>query len=76
MKKEMVCANCGYFGKNKVIYKGSDLMELLLWLCFLFPGFFYSLWRICTKHKGCPNCGDKNMIPMDSPMGQKLIKEI
>lgn len=75
MKKEMVCTKCGYCGKAKMVYKGSDFMELGLWICFIFPGLFYSLWRNCTKYKGCSFCGGKNMIPADSPMGQKIINE-
>jgi hypothetical protein len=75
MKKEMVCTNCGYHGKVKKIYKGSDLMEICLWVCFILPGFIYSMWRTFTKYEGCPQCGAANMIPVDSPFGRKLAEE-
>lgn len=72
-KKEYVCRNCGYIGKPKKMTKGSMLMELVLWLLLLVPGIIYSVWRMTTRYEACPKCGSANMIPTDSPEGQKLI---
>lgn len=75
MRKQFVCTSCGYVGRPKKITKGSFLMELVLWLCFLIPGLIYSMWRLITRTNGCPKCKGLNMIPSDSPIGKKLMVE-
>ena len=57
MATKEICSNCGYVGQAKKVTKGSTLMELVLWLCFIFPGLIYSMWRLTTKHLACPKCG-------------------
>lgn len=42
----------------KTYIKGNLLIELVLWLCFLLPGFVYSLWRMTSRYEGCPDCGN------------------
>jgi len=74
MTKEMLCVNCGYKGKCKLITKGSIGMEILLWLVFLLPGLIYSIWRHISRYRGCPKCKE-SMIPFDSPVAQKLLAE-
>ena len=73
--KGYVCSNCGFQGRPKTFTKGSMLIELILWLCLIIPGLIYSLWRLISRFKACPQCQTPNMIPMDTPRGQKLIKE-
>ena len=52
------CPNCKGKFKKKIRYvKGSLLIELFLWCCFVIPGLIYSLWRQCSYHSGCPYCG-------------------
>lgn len=46
-----------------------------MWLFFIIPGLIYSVWRQSSYHKACPVCGGTNLIPIDSPVGQKLLKE-
>jgi hypothetical protein len=75
MAKMMICANCGNVGKPKTKAKGSILIEVVLWLCFLVPGLLYSLWRLTTKSAVCGSCGAPNMVPSDSPRGKKLAQE-
>lgn len=86
-KKLFVCTSCGYVGKPKSYIKGSFIIELILWglgIIFLFifgfitliPGFIYTLWRVSTKYKGCRNCKSNSIIPVDSPKGQLLLKEL
>lgn len=70
-----ICSNCGYLGWPKKITKGSFLIELVLWICFIIPGLIYSLWRLASRYKACPQCKAPNMIPENTPRGQKLIKE-
>lgn len=50
-------------------------------LCSLFAKLFlafsvvYTLWQSSTEYKACPKCGNTAVIPLDSPRGQKLLKE-
>jgi Zn-finger nucleic acid-binding protein len=71
-----LCTNCGYLGKSTTVVQGSFLIEVILWLFFLIPGIIYSIWRLTTKHRACPKCGARNMIPPDSPRAQKLLREL
>lgn len=61
------CPNCGTTGAPVSVTRGSILIEIVLWLCFLVPGLIYSIWRLTTRYKACPSCSAPNMIPLDSP---------
>jgi len=74
MAKEMICATCGTQGTPKLKTKGSILIELILWICFIIPGLVYSLWRHTSgRYKACPSCGSAEMIPLGSPKAQALL---
>lgn len=75
MSKELICANCGYQGSPATVTKGSFLIEVILWLCFLIPGLIYSIWRLTSRYDACPKCEAPNMIPLNSPRGKKLQEE-
>ena len=70
---QMYCQHCGTVGQPKTRVKGSFLIELVLWLCFIVPGLIYSIWRLTTKEKVCPKCGMPNMIPADSPKASAAL---
>lgn len=70
----MICQNCGSRGEPKTITKGSIGMEIILWICFLIPGLIYSIWRLTSKYKGCPSCGQPNMINVNTPNGRLLAE--
>ena len=53
---------------------GTIGMELLMWLFFLLPGVIYSIWRIAARYQGCPACGAKNGIPIETPAAQSNLK--
>lgn len=72
MLKRFICSNCGYLGRSKSFTKGSILLELVLWLCLILPGFIYSLWRLSSRYKACPMCKAPNMLPLNSPRGREL----
>ena len=72
---KMYCQNCGTVGNPKNLTKGSFLIELILWLCFLIPGVIYSLWRLSTRAAVCPRCGAPNMIPADSPKARVALAQ-
>lgn len=66
-KKEMYCLRCGHVGKPKIVTPGSFAVELLLYLLLIIPGFAYSCWRVSRRFTECRQCGEANMIPLDSP---------
>jgi hypothetical protein len=76
MTARYICSKCGYVGNPKRYTKGSFVMELALWICFLLPGIIYSVWRLATRYDGCPECESPDMISVYSPIGQKLLREI
>lgn len=75
MNENYICTSCGYKGKSKKWTKGSFGIELLLWFFFIIPGLIYSIWRLTNKVEVCPSCKQPTMIPLHSPMGQKLMHE-
>jgi hypothetical protein len=75
MSNEVVCTACGHVGTPVRITKGSIWIEILLWLCLLLPGLIYSIWRISSRYDACRSCGLTAIIPRNSPMGQKFIRE-
>ena len=72
---KMVCTRCGTRCEPGTKTKGSMLVEIILWLCFIIPGLIYSLWRLSSKHAACPACGSDQLVPIDSPNGRKLIAD-
>lgn len=71
-----VCTCCGSFGQPKKQAQGSILIELVLWCMFLAPGFIYSIWRMTSKRQVCRSCGSTELVPPNSLMGQKILKEL
>lgn len=72
---QRICSNCGTVGTPKTVTRGNILIELILWICFIIPGVIYSIWRLSTRAKACRSCGAENMVPLDTPMGKKLLNE-
>lgn len=68
----MICTTCGYVRNNEGSIKGNILIELILWCMFLLPGIIYSIYRSSSKQKVCPQCKNPTMIPVTSPIGEKL----
>jgi hypothetical protein len=74
-KGMIVCADCGVRGDPATNTRGSVWIELVLWLCFIVPGLVYSLWRLTSRQKVCPECRSSNLVPVNSPRGKKLLVE-
>ena len=72
----MICPICGHRGYSRTITPGSFLIELALWLFMIIPGLIYSLWRLSARKQGCPACGSSPMIPLNSPRGQQLDRDL
>ncbi|WP_440105381.1 WYL domain-containing protein [Acidovorax sp. BL-A-41-H1] len=64
------CTACGTEGRGKTKTRGSLLIEVVLWVCFLVPGLVYSLWRHSSKHKVCGACGSEALVPLNSPVAR------
>lgn len=75
MATKLICTICGYAGYARKKNKGSSLIEIVLWLFILIPGLIYSIWRRSNKQTVCPKCGNVQMIPLDTPQGQRLMAE-
>ena len=56
------CPNCKYNGEGKYRTKGSLLIEIILWLCFLLPGIIYTIWRLNSRGWVCPQCEFEHVI--------------
>jgi len=76
MANALICSNCGTVAKPKSVIKGNLIVEIILWVCFLFPGLVYSIWRLSTRAKVCPSCNAPNMLQLHSPLGKKLQKQL
>lgn len=73
---DYICTNCGYQGRRRAIKAGSRGMEIFLWVVFLIPGPFYSLWRILAAKKGCVQCSETTMVSAHSLLGKVKMQEI
>jgi len=72
-KKDLICSNCGSINSVRRSPKGSLLIEIVLWLFLLIPGFIYSAWRQSSYRKVCSMCGSEDLIPLNTPVGQSLF---
>jgi hypothetical protein len=70
MAKQVICASCGTVGKPRTETRGSFLIEIILWLCFLVPGLIYTLWRLTTRQPVCRACHGHELLPLDTPGGR------
>lgn len=59
---EYLCTACGYEGRRNILKRGSRGMEIFLWAVLMFPGPFYSAWRMITRKITCPHCGKATMV--------------
>lgn len=75
MAKQFICSVCGSVDNPKRAIKGNGAIELILWLAFLVPGLIYSIWRSSSRHSVCTVCGGTTLIPLDSPIGAKLLAD-
>ena len=74
--QKMFCMNCGHEDSISSKMRGSDGIELVLWLCYIVPGIIYSIWRRGKKETTCKICGSTNLIPSSSPMAIAQKKKL
>lgn len=70
------CMACGSEADPITKTKGSILIEIVLWPCFIVPGLIYSLWRITSRQPVCAVCGAANLIPTDSPAARSHREQL
>lgn len=70
-----VCTRCAHHGPTRTHTRGSLLIELVLWLCFIIPGLIYSIWRHASRQQVCSACGSDQLVPPDTPAGRRLMAE-
>jgi len=68
------CPNCNYVGKAKRFIKGSMLIELILWLCFIIPGLIYTIRRSSSRYYGCPKCTYQYVVRLSSNEIIQMLK--
>ena len=66
---------CGHISSPKTAIKGNGLIEIFLWFFFIIPGIIYSIWRSSSRYKVCRKCHGTNLIPLDTPVGQKILQD-
>lgn len=76
MTKKYICCSChSTFNSPK---ERSSIGGALIWLVFIFlsMGLALIFYVFRKKDTACPICKNSNFIPIKSPNGQKLLKEI
>lgn len=73
---KMHCMTCGLDEIPTTKNKGSGWIELLLWLCFIFPGLLYSIWRRSNLTEICPACRSSAVVPRNAPAATQHRKQI
>ena len=82
---QKICIKCGHIDEPKNHISGTFISELALyivfaliasqttWLILILP-FGYSIYRLSSKKQICSKCNSKEIIPLDSPNGKRLIE--
>ena len=73
---KMHCMTCGLDSIPTTKNKGSGWIELLLWLCVIFPGLLYSIWRRSNLPKICPACKSTAVVPKNAPAAIKHREQL
>lgn len=71
----MYCTACGVEAPTASKTRGSMAIEIFLWLCFIFPGVIYSLWRMSSRSQVCSSCGSSHVIPPESPLAIRAKRD-
>ena len=58
----MLCTACNETAEPDTVIAGSDLVEMLAWLCLAVPGWLYCWWRHSARLKVCAHCGSDSLI--------------
>ena len=78
-KPSLHCMDCGEDFKPplKGALRGSTVIEVVLWLCYIVPGVIYSIWRRSGSFKSeCPMCHSSKVVPIGSRAALAHIKSL
>jgi hypothetical protein len=70
-----LCATCLETIQPKIHTPGHILVELMLWVLFIIPGFIYTVWRNMAKKDVCPLCMSDQLLPLDSKRAKLLLSQ-
>jgi len=62
LKDLWVCKKCAIVTRSRLLVQGSDVLEVVLWLCLIVPGIAYHIWRRDTAVRICSRCGGTDLI--------------
>ena len=68
-----ICTQCGHYGRVTMKNRGSVILLLFLFLCFVVPGVLYLLYMLTGHTEHCRQCGQTTLIKPDSPAGRELM---
>jgi len=60
--RRMLCTDCGRTAPAHTWIGGSDVLELVGWLCLVVPGLVYCWWRHACRRKVCAACGSSALV--------------
>ena len=75
MTERLICGDCKATFKVETEKRGSALIEKLLWITLVIPGFFYGLWRQPKPKKSCDYCGSTFLLP-DTYQSHEMLKPL
>jgi hypothetical protein len=58
----MMCTECFRTAEADTVLEGSDIVEMIAWGCFGFPGMLYCMWRHALRIKVCSVCGSSELV--------------
>lgn len=73
---EKICTSCYHIATPIKKRKVSYLLLFFLILLGVIPAFIYAIWVMSEDYSVCPKCGSKEIIPVDSARGAKILAEI
>jgi len=62
MRPRMMCMECFSTAEADTVLEGSDIVEMIAWGCFAFPGMLYCWWRHALRIKVCSVCGSGELV--------------
>ena len=67
-----ICPNCGRISKSEDLQNPVGCLILIILFITILGILFIPF---LSGKKGCPKCGSKNVVHIDSPRGKKLLEE-
>jgi hypothetical protein len=70
------CIHCEHVGRVEKESKGSCLLMIVLFLCFIVPGIIYMVWMLVNTGYRCPKCKTWGMIPLSTLRGREIYAKL